>query len=445
MAFLSLFVSMLSDLASHGKIRIHLKHQEDEHHDENTIHPAITQPSETKARDASASASPLTFTSTFSNSESPNSLQNKNKNKNKNQRLLENIRHYVLHDDLFLVQKSYFIHFYVAGVICALYIFIVIGHFMRPYLCQNDHDGKESKQLSSNYLTLTFTFTMTFTWFLQTITTIAQSYSIEQQILSILLLTHLSRRCWECKYVHRYSKHAKMHIAGYVLGVLHYTMLPMVVFYPRLSLSLIDESQSHPNQCHVSLDDTSTLSWVTMKRWIKIKVWMGVILCIIGQKEQYQHHVILANLRNNNCNTSNDAARQQDTDTDTTNHYQIPYGRWFHYISCPHYFAEMIIYLSFAIVLDNDDEDAFHNHSVYKNDGMSMISHSELKWSKDHDNVWEAGIDALKILSKYKHWALLVWVWVNLSVSAAQNHSWYKHMFGDAYPAQRKRLIPWIW
>ena len=78
--------------------------------------------------------------------------------------------------------------------------------------------------------------------------------------------------------------------------------------------------------------------------------------------------------------------------------HRIPFGDWFQYISCPHYFAECIIYLAFIIVASSAH--------------MSM-------------------------------WALVIFVWVNQLVAARITHNWYKENFSN-YPKDRYAVIPYI-
>ena len=129
---------------------------------------------------------------------------------------------------------------------------------------------------------------------------------------------------------------------------------------------------------------------------------IGIGLVFVGQYEQYKHHRILSELRTtspkrgtvrqrrrrqkkivdsskkrrrgDDDDDSFDARRlgegsydknstkkerykdydkKDDVDVDDKDdgHYSIPEGRWFRYVSCPHYLAEIIIYAGFAIVL----------------------------------------------------------------------------------------------
>jgi hypothetical protein len=79
--------------------------------------------------------------------------------------------------------------------------------------------------------------------------------------------------------------------------------------------------------------------------------------------------------------------------------YPIPNGYWiFNYLSCPNIIAEIFIYLSFLI--------ASHRTSAMT--------------------------------------ALIVWVFVNQSLSALLNHRWYCRYYKELYPSKRCALIPFI-
>ncbi len=170
-----------------------------------------------------------------------------------------------------------------------------------------------------------------------------------------MLGMHLLRRCYECVCVHQFGN-GRMHIVGYAVGMLHYCILPWNFVPP-----------SHPHHAtHVS----EPFLWA-----------LGVLLCLWGQYEQHEHHVILAKLRTRDGN------------------YSIPYGPWFYYVSCPHYLAEILIYIAFCVLL----------------------------------------------LPNVSTWALLVWVVSNLTVSAFNSHEWYLATFGDEYAKlRRKALFPYV-
>jgi 3-oxo-5-alpha-steroid 4-dehydrogenase 3 len=160
-----------------------------------------------------------------------------------------------------------------------------------------------------------------------------------------------------------------MHLAGYALGMIHYLLLPLVFMDPVCDDLLAKHS----------------LDW-------RIAI-LGTCTCLWAQYQQYRHHCLLARLR-----FSRDAV---DTELD----YNIPTKGWFRVISCPHYLAEIFIYISFALVLCSD---------------------------KSHG------------LRHYQPVTLVVWVASNLSVSAIRSHDWYLLQFPDYAALQRKAIFPFL-
>lgn len=76
----------------------------------------------------------------------------------------------------------------------------------------------------------------------------------------------------------------------------------------------------------------------------------------------------------------------------------IPRGGMFEYVSCPHYLAEIIIYL-----------------------GLYIMSH----------------LDTSMLL-------LLTWTAVNQTFAAILSHKWYHEQFKNAYPKHRRALVPYL-
>jgi len=236
--------------------------------------------------------------------------------------------HQILHGEAFLVPKRFFLHFYITGILCTVGLYLYVKSI--------------DNQSNQNSVALT------------------------------LLLIHLTRRCWECLYVHVWRPTSKMHLAGYFLGMVHYVLLPVVFMDTR---SVCEE---------VSLDADS-VDW-------PIAV-VGALTCLWAQYQQYRHHYFLAELR---VTTKDGKTSQQD--------YKIPSKGWFHYVSCPHYTAEILIYMSFALVL---------------------LSRSSGK-------------------SNHKPLPLLLWVATNLSVSAIKSHDWYLLHYPEYASLQRTAIIPFL-
>mmetsp|Transcript_27981 Transcript_27981/g.56165 ORF Transcript_27981/g.56165 Transcript_27981/m.56165 type:complete len:337 (+) Transcript_27981:26-1036(+) len=258
--------------------------------------------------------------------------------------LYQRIRNFVLHSNYLSVDKGRFIDFYAVGSIITTITIIF------------------------NYLK----------WSGINTTTITEH---KHWLPAYLLLIHLVRRFYECMWVQKSVSTSRMHIAGYLLGVIHYLCLPFV-FIP-INQELEQKSSSIVESFIVS---------------------MG---CLYFQYQQHLHHVILGNLRPNKTTSS----------TGEINSYRIPKGGWFDFVSCPHYLAEIMIYFMLAVLIQIQTDTA-------------MVQDEE------------SGI--LYQIHAQKHFIVLIWVSTNLSISAEKTHAWYISTFGKAYP-RRKRLIPFLW
>lgn len=138
---------------------------------------------------------------------------------------------------------------------------------------------------------------------------------------------------------------------------------------------------------------------------IAIRWWhiAAITLFLWASYHQYSCHLILAKLR-----TSRSAEISSDTGRSSTAKHTmsptlqnvdvgIPEGDWFQLVSCPHYFAEILIYCSLGLV------------------------------------EWRSGAMLLPCL----------FVACVLSLSARQTHSWYCSKF-DSYPRSKKMIIPYV-
>lgn len=113
---------------------------------------------------------------------------------------------------------------------------------------------------------------------------------------------------------------------------------------------------------------------------------IGLSLFIWSSYIQFDSHRLLANLR-------------KDTSGKVYTHqHSIPRGKWFDLVSCPHYMAEILIYLSIAIVMSG------------------------------RSSTW---------------WMVFVFVIINQLMVGKFNHSWYINTFRD-YPKTRRAVIPYV-
>ena len=261
-----------------------------------------------------------------------------NKKKKKNKTLLESFAHSLV------VPKRWFWHFYLFGLV-ALILQVQVYYIMFK-------DDYTTELVSSS----------------------------TSSISLLLLTTHLTRRLYECQRVHQWKPSSSMHVMGYLLGLLHYLLLPLVVI--RI-------------ECESTKRTTTTTTTTLTTSSSMIQTSFAVLLNLWAQYQQYRHHCILADTTTNHGqNTSRQSTssvtrhrhtRSSSSSSKTiitaTEPYRLPppHTAWFQYLLCPHYTAEILIYTSLALLIGS--------------------------WTS---------------------LSLLVWVTINLSVSAHQQSQWYR-------------------
>jgi 3-oxo-5-alpha-steroid 4-dehydrogenase 3 len=245
-----------------------------------------------------------------------------------------------------IVPKHYFSHFYVIGLVTAIICWMELALWTQyntsllliPLLQKWDNDNG--------------------------------SYHVSQQqcLIGLTLMTlHLSRRVYESFYIEKASKTATMNVSHYLIGVGFYGAMVLGTWLEGATQFNIWDSykQQHNNNNNL------------------ITTLISVFLFVYASYHQYQCHAILATLRKNSSG------------------YAIPRGDWFEYIVTPHYFADILVYLS------------------------------------------------LNILYQFQNYILLcglVWTTVNLSIVSNETQAWYqtyfKEKYHQAFPKGRWRIIP---
>ncbi|KAG2203361.1 hypothetical protein INT47_010059 [Mucor saturninus] len=182
-------------------------------------------------------------------------------------------------------------------------------------------------------------------------------------IVGLIMMTlHLTRRVYESFWIEKPSKTATMHFSHYLIGL---------GFYGAMVFGTWLEGLSSLGKPQVETHLFSTM--------------VAIILFVYASIHQHNCHVILASLR-------------KDTDSG----YTIPRGDWFEWLVTPHYFADILVYLSLCI--------------LYRFQGHILICG-------------------------------LVWTITNLSVVASETKLWYQVHFPTekynlAFPNGRWNIIP---
>ena len=108
---------------------------------------------------------------------------------------------------------------------------------------------------------------------------------------------------------------------------------------------------------------------------------IAIGIFFLGWKHQLEAHKIFASMKRKSPES-----------------HSVPHGDWFKYVSCPHYLAEILIYLSLLMILG------------FKHKTACLI---------------------------------FAWVLTNQIIAGLMSHMWYRKKFKN-YPTNRKAVIPFL-
>lgn len=189
-------------------------------------------------------------------------------------------------------------------------------------------------------------------------------------VVLVFFAMHSLRRYLESIYTFNYGK-AEMHIAGYLVGVLYYILVPLTLFAEA-------GSESYAFKGIINL--------------------CGQLLFFGGNFAQNRFHNYLGKSKEGVTLVSG-----FDPSRNTQKKYKYPVGLGFDHVYCPHYTAEVVLYI-----------------------GLNLMVPYSL---------------ALK--------AMLLFVAANLSITADKNYTWYLEKFPAQTKmkgyARRKRIFPYIY
>ncbi|XP_054754777.2 polyprenol reductase-like [Lytechinus pictus] len=247
-----------------------------------------------------------------------------------------------------LVPKSWFVHFYILSFIWNGFILM-------------------------NILQCTLQGSVLPDWFTKMITFLTK-YPVSHPSADLLtviiamavIVIHAHRRIYECVAISVYSN-SSIHISHYITGIM---------FYSFIGISVVAEGPSFS----VKGEAIQALDLLKHIRWYHIA---GLLMFIWASLHHHRAHVIFASLRK----TKKDVSR-----------HMIPQGDWFDYVSCPHYFAECLIYASLGVILGG------------------------------YHTTW---------------WLVLAFVFSNQIAASTKVHRWYQDKF-ESYPKERKAFFPFL-
>ncbi|KAJ3706916.1 hypothetical protein LUZ61_010621 [Rhynchospora tenuis] len=273
----------------------------------------------------------------------------------------------------FTVPQRYFLHFYIMAVILTTCLLISTWSYAYAEMTPLSSEPRSYSTITSQLIGGSNTF----------------SFKVWQTVFLLLLLEiQAVRRLHETLNVFHYGPSARLHIMGYFTGFFFYVMAPLTLASPcikevvnflraQIAEFIVKGKDKMPD---LRIDPPGLVNPLLSLGWCQ---WVGAAIFFLGWVHQFRCHSILGSLRKNKG----------------ADEYIIPYGDWFKYVSCPHFFAEIVIYVGILVA--------------------------------------SGGYDITV-------WLLLIFVAANLSFAAADTHRWYKQKFED-YPRTRRAIIPFIY
>ncbi|XP_035405791.1 polyprenol reductase [Cygnus atratus] len=247
----------------------------------------------------------------------------------------------------FQVPKRWFTHFYIVSVLWNGFLLIelfqaeFLGAVLPPWI-QRLHSAFGRDLQNQN----------------------TDSEHFSALLVLLLLWLHSFRRLAECLCTSVFSN-GVIHIVQYCFGLGYYIVLGTTVLW-QVPINVRHGKESSVQIC-----------------WYHV---VGIAVYIWASLHQHRCLVILANLR-----------KSKSGKVISLSH-SIPFGDWFERVSCPHYFAELLIYVSMAITLGLDN----------------------VTW-----------------------WFVVMYVLFNQALAAVLCHEFYQKKF-TSYPKHRKAFVPFV-
>jgi len=206
-----------------------------------------------------------------------------------------------------------------------------------------------------------------------------------EALVASLLVAHFGKRCLEVLFLHRYSGTLEGKMAFFIS-----------IMYSLMSLLVGVQTQHVPAALY-----SEPVSQVALP--------VGLFMFAVGQIGNLYHHYLLANMRPSasagiaavaSTPKTSDMIQQSSAKpppTPSLPAYTIPSGGLFNLVTMPHYTFEVVAWLGVALVSQQ-------LNSLLVAAGMASY----------------------------------------LAGRAAASTSWYRKKFGDAYPAGRRHILPFI-
>jgi 3-oxo-5-alpha-steroid 4-dehydrogenase 1 len=232
------------------------------------------------------------------------------------------------------------------------------------------------------------------------------SLSVNQILLVLLYLLHYANRALFSPL--RTPSRSKSHISVPVVGV----------FFNTINGSLMGTYLSSPAS-HAFLSNTTPLFYIGLGVWA-----LGFVGNII-------HDEILLDIRRKAKSKGKGQARNDDTKQRTPEHYAIPYGLLYRYVSYPNYLCEWFEWFGFALAA-----------APFPSISASQLSFAAFSWSSVSSFL--SAPPSLFAPSLSPPYIFLLSEILLMLPRAYKGHLWYKERFGDRYPKERKVIVPFV-
>ncbi|KAF6747799.1 3-oxo-5-alpha-steroid 4-dehydrogenase 1 [Ephemerocybe angulata] len=184
---------------------------------------------------------------------------------------------------------------------------------------------------------------------------------------------------------------------------------------------------------------------------------LGITLWAVGFVGNIVHDEILLDIRRKaQARKEKDAAEEKKSDKKKEHavgeHYGIPTGLLYKYISYPNYFCEWIEWFGFALAasplpIPLDLDAIAEAPTLVAAVKMVLETFQDTFVSLLFPSTWKAIIQ----VPNYAYAPLLTPPWIflineifTMLPRAWKGHLWYKERFGDSYPKDRKAVIPFV-
>ncbi|THU86150.1 hypothetical protein K435DRAFT_731778 [Dendrothele bispora CBS 962.96] len=158
--------------------------------------------------------------------------------------------------------------------------------------------------------------------------------------------------------------------------------------------------------------------------------YAGLALWAAGFVGNVVHDEILLDLRRK-AGDKKDKERDSSSQKKNEQHYAIPYGLLYKYISYPNYFCEWIEWLGFALAASPVPR-------------VSLRSILSVLASKDAFLSFLYGSPSSFAPTLTPPWLFLLNEIVLMFPRAYKGHQWYHERFGDSYPKERTIVVPFV-